>query len=415
MAGGGFPRLTSKPMPVSLLHGRSPWRALAFWLAGALIGGVGLGAAILVVLYLVRRSFDLWFLQASVWFSLFVAAAAFISSRFVLPLFVRAGWLVRYGLTLLTLLGAGLAATLLAWSQRAGVVWTSDFAFFLGLSAVNLLLALIIGGALIGWDGLRRSLERAYAELSVKDAIEKEMSIAREVQQDLLPRSAPQIPGLEFAFTIRSAAMVGGDTIDFLDLSDGSVGLAVGDVVGKGMAAALMMANLHALVQAVAAVELEPDKLNTLLSEVIANRARPGRFVTLAYVALHPDTGRIRYSLAGHHPPLIVSVDHKVRALEAGGMPLGLYAGATYEAGSDILAVGETLLLYTDGLIEAPHKGNEELHYGHDRLKEVAREHHIKGPEALLAVILESLENHLAGAPPADDTTILVVRRVERS
>jgi sigma-B regulation protein RsbU (phosphoserine phosphatase) len=238
------------------------------------------------------------------------------------------------------------------------------------------------------------------------------MTLAREVQEEMLPKHAPPLEGLEFAYTTRPARQVGGDTLDFVPLPDGRWAWAVGDVVGKGMAAALMMANLQALVRGVASVEPDPGRLNEILSDVIGARVRSGRFVTLAYLVYDPGSGQIEYSLAGHHPPLIVG-PNGARMLERGGLPLGLYPGLPYEQGTDRLEPGETLVLYTDGLIEAGLAGDETQQFGHHRLKQICSGAHPEPAQAILDRIVAALDDHLAGTPPADDTTVLVIRRLE--
>lgn len=390
-----------------------PWRQLLGWLAGSVVAGIAIGATINLILWAIDRRPNFYFFQVSLLFSVFVAAAAFACSRSLLPILARAHPVLRYAATITALVGSAFLATLLSLGFRIGVLFnTEDRPFFLTVVLANLVLSLLVGGALITWDGMRRSLARAYEQLRAKEAMEREMELAREVQEEMLPKTAPDIEGLEFAFTNKPARKVGGDTLDFVPLPDGRWALAVGDVVGKGMAAALMMANLQALVRAVASVEPDPGRLNAIVSEVIGGRMRPGRFVTLAYLVYDPVTGAINYSLAGHHPPMLVGING-VRLLECGGLPLGLYPGLPYDQGTDRLEPGESMVLYTDGLIEAGAGGDEEQPFGHDKLKDICARRHREGPEVLLNTIVSALENHLDGAPPADDTTILVVRRRE--
>ncbi|MFN7964195.1 MAG: PP2C family protein-serine/threonine phosphatase [Acidobacteriota bacterium] len=390
-----------------------PWRQLVGWLAGSVVAGIAIGAVINVILWTIDRRPNFYFFQVSLLFSMFVATAAFACSRSLLPLLARSHPILRYAATITALVGSAFLATLLSLGFRVGVLFNSeDRPFFLTVVLANLILSLLVGGALITWDGMRRSLARAYEQLRVKEVMDREMELAREVQEEMLPKSAPDIQGLDFAFTNKPARQVGGDTLDFVPLPDGRWALAVGDVVGKGMAAALMMANLQALVRAVASVEPDPGRLNAIVSEVIGSRVRAGRFVTLAYMVYDPRTGALNYSLAGHHPPMIVGTGG-VRLLERGGLPLGLFPGLPYDQGTDCLAVGESMVLYTDGLIEAGAGGDEEQQFGHQKLKDICARCHSDGPEALLNTIVAALESHLDGAPPADDTTILVVRRRE--
>lgn len=401
-------------LPLRGLWGKHehPARVLLLWALGALVVGVCLGGLIEVLLVLVwDRPFEPWFLQASVLFSVFVAVSAVATSRYVLPSLAGSSAFMRYAITLMALTGAAFVAALVLLVWRFSILAVfEELPFFIGLFTVNLLLSILIGGAIIVWDSLQRSLARAYEDLRLKEGLEREMLLAREVQQDLLPKTAPQVDGLRFAFTIRSARQVGGDMLDFLQLDQGRQGFVVGDVVGKGMAAALMMANVQSLVRAVASVEADPAKLNTILSDVIAGRVRSGRFVTLAYLLYDPIDGQLHYSLAGHLPPLITG-PNGVRVLEVGGMPLGLFTGVSYSSGRDQLHPDESLVLYTDGLTEAPQAGDESRQFGVARLRELLLEHHALDAEPLLERITDALDQHLAGAPPADDMTVVVIRR----
>lgn len=401
---GTMPRRAAalKPRP-------KPWRDWAAWLGGAAIVGALMGAAIGI---LAGRKIDLWFLQQSILFSEVVAASALIAYRHALPLLEGLAAPVRYGVVLLTLAGGAVGATLLSILLRPGVVF-SRTAQFLALVGANAVLAILVGGALIAWESLKDRLARAYEELRAKEKLEREIAVAREVQQELLPPHPPDLPGYEIAFSSAPAGMVGGDTFDFVPLSGGKCGVAIGDVVGKGVAAAVLMANLQALVRGLALEEPDPVRLNTILSKVIGGRGAAGRFVTFAYLILDPPTGEISYSVAGHHPPLIAGVKG-VRLLEKGGLPLGLAADIPYEGGKDLLLPGEALVLYTDGLTESTAPGREE-DFGRPRLLKLAESGFSMGAGRLLAGILEEQGRFLEGAGAEDDTTVIVLRRRPRN
>ncbi len=388
-----------------------PVRALLVWATLAAVAGALIGLSIEVLIaVLTDRPFDPWFISQSVLFAEAVGVSALVASRYAFPLFESLQPVVRYGLVFLTLVGSAMTVTALSLRLRPGVVFSRP-ASFLALVGANTVLAVVVGGALVMWENMKRSLARAYDELRRKEAMEREMALAREVQLGLLPRSPPLIDGYQVAFRFRTAAQVGGDMLDFIRLPGGRVGVSVGDVSGKGIAAALLMANVQALVRTIAELEGDPGRVCSILSDGVARNAAGGRYVTFAYVVLDPQTGVLRYSLGGHHPPVIVG-PHGVRFLESGGLPLGMFAGGAFPAGHDVLAPGESMLVYTDGLVEAPAPGPAQDEFGRARVLEIAREVHAAGADALADRILAALDGHIGpGAAGADDTTLVVIHR----
>jgi hypothetical protein len=407
-------RLTSFSMEEMLPGQQRPLRAVLVWAVGAaLVGGlIGLAIEILTN-FVAGRPIEWWFVQQSVLSAEAIGLSAVVGTRYALPQLDQLATPLRAGVVLLTLLGGTVAATIFSLILRPGIVFSRPYAF-LGLVAANTILALLLGGALIMWESLKRSLARAYEELRVKEAFEREMRLAREVQQDLLPQAPPDLPGLSVAFCCHPAAAVGGDTIEFLDLGGGRLGIAVGDVVGKGIAAALLMANLQALVRAVAPRETSPARVNAVLSEVIAARSGPSRFITFAYLVLDAGTGEVRYSMAGHHPPLVVGPDG-VRELKPGGLPLGVMPEMPYQDHADRLGPGETLVMFTDGVVEAPPPEGHEREFGKQRLIDAAHGAHPEGPAAIRDRVLDELARFGGNQPRADDTTLVVVERAAQA
>ena len=386
-------------------------RHAALWALGAAAVGalVGLTLALLTS-SVTDNGLDWWFVWQSVLSAEAILVSAIVVVRHTLPQYEGLRPSLRYALILITLLGATLVATAFSLLTRPTVVFSQGLTF-LALAILNSMLALMLGGALITWDTLKARLDRAYEQLREKEAFEREMAVAREVQRNLLPEHAPRIDGYRFAYVCRSAAAVGGDTVDFLDLPEGRLGLVIGDVVGKGIAAALQMANLQALVRALAPRESHPHELNTILSQAIGARCKPGRFITLAYVILDPETGGLRYSMAGHHPPIIVG-PAGVRELARGGLPLGILASVPYESGEDELEPGETMLLFTDGVIEAPPEDASEEEFGKERVTALVRRALDRSPEEILDSILGALDGFRGRLPAFDDTTLIVVQRL---
>jgi serine phosphatase RsbU (regulator of sigma subunit) len=184
----------------------------------------------------------------------------------------------------------------------------------------------------------------------------------------------------------------------------------VGDVVGKGIAAALTMASVQALARAIAPRENDPAQLNEILSASLSRADRPGRLVTFASLILEPESGDLRYSLAGHHPPLIVGPSG-VRRLSRGGLPLGTGLDLPYEAGVDRIGPGEMLLVFTDGLVEAPAADDPDEEFGARRIESLLGRMTERRADETLQALLDAYLDHVGDADAADDMTIVIVRR----
>ena len=204
---------------------------------------------------------------------------------------------------------------------------------------------------------LQQTVERGTARLEMQ---EQELERAREIQQSLLPKEIPQLPGFEVAGAWQPASTVSGDYYDVLRLGDHRLGICIADVVGKGVSAALLMANVQAAVRAFASDSESPAqvcaKVNILLHENIAT----GKFVTFLYGILDGETHTFQYCNAGHLYPILVS-GGSVRMLEQGGAVLGVFPEWIYEDSSVELRTGDRLLLFTDGITEASDADGREF------------------------------------------------------
>ncbi len=204
---------------------------------------------------------------------------------------------------------------------------------------------------------LQQTVERGTARLEMQ---EQELARAREIQHSLLPKDIPQLPGFEVAGAWQPASTVSGDYYDVLRLGDHRLGICIADVVGKGVSAALLMANVQAAVRAFAGDSESPAqvcaKVNLLLHENIAT----GKFVTFLYGILDGETHTFQYCNAGHLYPILVS-GGSVRMLEQGGAVLGVFPAWIYEDSTVELRAGDRLLLFTDGITEASDANGQEF------------------------------------------------------
>jgi serine phosphatase RsbU (regulator of sigma subunit)/anti-sigma regulatory factor (Ser/Thr protein kinase) len=208
------------------------------------------------------------------------------------------------------------------------------------------------------------------AEARERERIAQELRIAQLIQQQFLPKELPQLPGWEVAALYQPAREVGGDFYDFFDLPDGQVGIVVGDVTDKGVPAALVMATTRSLLRSDAPRLVSPADVLAFANELLLPSIPDHMFVTCLYVVLDPHSGRLRYANAGHNLPYVRAAD-AVLEMRATGLPLGLMPGITYEERESTLQPGQSLLLYSDGLIEA-HNEQGEM-FGFPRLLELMR------------------------------------------
>jgi serine phosphatase RsbU (regulator of sigma subunit) len=248
---------------------------------------------------------------------------------------------------------------------------------------------------------------RLLEESLEKRRLEEEMRVAAEIQRGLLPGTAPVVPGYGIVGSNTPSRTVGGDYYDFTT-ADGKVLFALGDVSGKGTGAALLMTVLRAAVRGrwnEASVEEAVRHINS----TVCQNVTAGKYVTCFVARLDPATGRIRYVNAGHNPPMIVRPGAPAVTLTCGGMVLGMFEDVAYEEGEAVLGRGEALLVFSDGVTETWSPDDQE--YGEERLLEVAAENLALDATGLHERILASVDAFAAGRKPADDRTLIVIKR----
>jgi len=242
-----------------------------------------------------------------------------------------------------------------------------------------------------------------------RERFERELALASEIQQRFQPTAPPHVNGYELQGISFPCYEIGGDYYDFIEREDGRLVIALGDVSGKGTAAALLMSSLHAAIHAQSASH---DSLVATISAVnryLADNIPSNRFVTLFYAELDPDSGSLSFLNAGHNPPLIVHSAGTVEQLASGGLPLGIKRDAEYREGRTQLQRGDVLVIYSDGVTEATSPTGEE--FGATRLYEVVS----RNVEASAAGIRDRIESSLTkfaqGTSAADDITLVIVKR----
>lgn len=243
-------------------------------------------------------------------------------------------------------------------------------------------------------------------EIAQRELQAQELERAREIQQALMPKQIPQVPGFDIAGAWEPARVVGGDYFDVIKLSPSKLGICIADVVGKSVSAALLMANVQATVRAFASDAASPSWLCERVNTVLCNNIASGKFVTLFYGLLDAEHRVLKYTSAGHLRPILVKSSRAAQPLENNGALLGVFPEWKYEDSVAQLAPGDRLLLFTDGITEAAKPDGEE--FGEQRLVEVAvhSRHQSAGDlkEQLLAQVKTFCDSQLA-----DDATLIVI------
>jgi serine phosphatase RsbU (regulator of sigma subunit)/predicted ester cyclase len=241
-----------------------------------------------------------------------------------------------------------------------------------------------------------------------RERVEQELRVARRIQQASLPKEVPTLEGWEISPHYRPAREVGGDFYDFHLLSDGRVGLVVGDATGKGVPAALVMATTSGMLRAVVQSVESPGEVLTRVNEALVADMPQSTFVTCFYGVLDPESGRLLYANAGHNLPCRRH-NGQAEELRARGMPLGLMPGMSYEEKEAVLEAGDSTLFYSDGLVEA-HDPRGEM-FGFPRLRRLIAEHAAE-EGSLVDFLMEELERFTGdGWEQEDDITLVTLRR----
>jgi CHASE2 domain-containing sensor protein len=342
------------------------------------------------------------------------AVNAALQGRFLRSVPDRSPWMI----VALIALGTGLGL----WYSRLSLVRAGLVALgaILGVAAIDYGLFVLadvdlppLGALLVPpltWAAVENAWRRE-AEGRAR-ARAKELEVARSIQEHLLPSAPPRIEGLDVSGRNIPAESIGGDYFDWIPLEDGSLAVVVGDVTGHGVPAALLMAHLRASLHAVAQVGRSPEEMVETVNRALARAALPGRFATFFLGLISVGGNQVRYCNAGHNSPLLLR-DGKVIELEATGVPLAVMENMPYAGAEQAFAVGDTLVIYSDGIPEAPQRGQPKQFYGDSRLHERALALSAECPNSAEIVerILADVRAVAGDGMHVDDVTLVVVRR----
>jgi serine phosphatase RsbU (regulator of sigma subunit) len=296
------------------------------------------------------------------------------------------------------------AGTAAAPAQQETPVWGGVFARFKDLDG-NIY-------SLVGFDELNRHYEAQRRAAAEKAEAERravhELAIAKQVQARLFPQTLPPLETLQYAGTCIQARQVGGDYHDFLDLGPGRLGLVIADISGKGIAAALLMANLQGNLRSQSALAIqEPERMLRSVNHLFHQNTSESSYATLFFADYDDRTRRLRYANCGHLAPLILHADGTLERLEATCTVLGLFSTWDCAIRETELIAGDMLVLYTDGVTEAFNEAGEE--FGESGLIDALRRRSADSPSCAVASVVDEL-GKFSAREQFDDITLIVAR-----
>jgi phosphoserine phosphatase RsbU/P len=287
-----------------------------------------------------------------------------------------------------------LAGLVLLSPKVAGFRYSSEDLTFLNILANQILVA----------------IENAelYADALEKQRLEEELSVAKQIQTGLLPKTLPKMKNYDFATYIEPSRQVGGDYYDFIHISDSRLGVVIADASGKGVPAALLVARMQAVIQSEARLGKNVSDIMASVNSFISASISSDRFATCFYAELDEATGMLHYCNAGHNYPLLVKKHGEVIPLITGGLLIGAFGDATYEHDCVQIGPGDLLLLYTDGLTEM--MDSDEVEFGEDRLAEhITRLRH-QPVHVICNELVASVKNYGSGPNEIDDMTLVLMK-----
>jgi serine phosphatase RsbU (regulator of sigma subunit) len=292
------------------------------------------------------------------------------------------------------------------WNDQdvTGLIYVDNMLADHAFSQTDLrLLGLIANMAAVKVENLR--LVRQQIE---KERLDEQLVLAASIQRRLLPHAAPALPGYELCALSRPCYEIGGDYYDFVARGPDRLAVVVADVSGKGVGAALLMAAFQASLRTLLREPMALGAMVERVSELLRESSVPGKFVTAFVCEIDGARHRLTYVNAGHNPPVIVGASG-VLPLAATGPVAGLLAGRRYSEGEAEFTAGDLLVLYTDGITERESAANEE--FGLDRLASFFAARRGAALAELPGALLEELSTFAGGAPPQDDSTVVLLRR----
>jgi sigma-B regulation protein RsbU (phosphoserine phosphatase) len=260
------------------------------------------------------------------------------------------------------------------------------------------------------FNRMAEGLERMRGLERESQRLEEELRLAREIQDRLLPARPPAVPGMDLAGLSLPAREIGGDYFDYLALEGGRVAIALADVSGKGVPAALLMSSFRASLRSQDLAALGPAEALSRINRFLHASVEPGKFITAFLAVIDPPTGSIRYVNAGHEPPVLLALGESIQELGQGGLILGVVPDAVYEESEARLEKGSLLAVFSDGVTEA-RRGDGEF-YGPERLLTLLRSADGESAKGLADRLVREVRAFAGDAPQYDDITLVLAKRL---
>jgi sigma-B regulation protein RsbU (phosphoserine phosphatase) len=272
-----------------------------------------------------------------------------------------------------------------------------------------------LGDLAHSFNEMTKSIRQGREDALANERLTRELETARGIQERLLPAGEPELAGFEVTGASIPSREIGGDYFDFLMQDDRHLGVAIGDVSGKGMPAALLMSNLQASLQGQVIHPSSVAEIVTRVNNLIVGSTDPHMFATFFYGLLDLTSGTFTSTNAGHNPPLVLRNDGSIELLKTGGLLLGMVRGVVYKQETITLEPGEIIVMYTDGITEAvgpsAEEDDPEAMFGEEPLIEVVRRSSHLPAVGIKEAILDAVSQHTQGVAQSDDITLVVVRR----
>lgn len=271
-----------------------------------------------------------------------------------------------------------------------------------------------LGDLAASFNEMTTAVKRGRKEAIERERLEQELKTAREIQERLLPHEMPSVPGFEISGISLPSQQVGGDYFDFLEMDTGHLGIAIGDVSGKGMPAALLMANLQASLHGQAISPNEVADVVSRINKLLVRSTDSHMFATFFYGVLDRQKSTFISSNAGHNPPLLVRSDGKIERLESGGLIIGFLPDQTYKQQVSKIEPEDVVVLYTDGITEAENPSPEqkgEKFFGEERLIQTIQSNISRSARKIQSAILHDVSEHMGDSLQNDDITLVIIKR----
>ncbi|MBL7995055.1 SpoIIE family protein phosphatase [bacterium] len=241
--------------------------------------------------------------------------------------------------------------------------------------------------------------------------IQEELRLAAQIQSELLPTTFPKIKGYQLSGKSIAAQSVGGDYFDFIQMNENKLAVCLGDVSGKGLPAAMLMANLQATLRGQTLLANSPKQCIERSNKLLHQSTGDEKYATLFYGILDTATHQFSYTNAGHNPPLIISKDGSIRLLRKGGIVVAMMETFPYDEETVSFLPGDTLIIYSDGISEAMNDKEEE--FGEERLEALLKKTLHRPPDEMITSIINEVNKHAGNMPQMDDMTLVVLKMME--